>query len=134
MTIEMNKHLVYNFYKGFNAQDIDDSFKKFVSSDLKVYAFGKTLSEKEWKDIDKNVFLAFSDFKITVLDQIAEDDKVVTQAIITEIHTGEFQRMPASGNHVKVSVIAIDRISNGKIIEHWAETDFSNFLQQLVRT
>ena len=133
MTIKENKHLIYNFYKGFNVQDIDESFKKFVSSDLKVYAFGKILSEKEWKDLDKNVFLAFSDFKITVLDQIAEDDKVVTRAIITGIHTGEFQGRPATGNHVKVSVIAIDRISNGKIIEHWAEMDFSNFLQQLVR-
>lgn len=134
MTINENKHLICNFYNGFNAKEIDDSFKNFVSSDLKVYAFGKTLSEKEWKDIDKNVFLAFSDFKITVLDQIAEDDKVVTRAMITGIHTGEFQGRPASGNHVKVSVIAIDRISNGKIIEHWAEMDFSNFLQQLVRT
>jgi len=133
MIIQENKNLVYNFYKGFNVQDIDESFKKFVSSDLKVYAFGKILSEKEWKDLDKNVFLAFSDFKITVLDQIAEDDKVVTRAIITGIHTGEFQGRPATGNHVKVSVIAIDRISNGKIIEHWAEMDFSNFLQQLVR-
>ena len=134
MTIQENKHLIYNFYKGFNAQDIDNSFKKFVSPDLKVYAFGKTLGEKEWKDIDKNVFLAFSDFKITVLDQIAEDDKVVTRAMITGIHTGEFRGRPASGNHVKVSVIAIDRISNGKIIEHWAEMDFSNFLQQLTPT
>ncbi len=134
MTIKENKHLIYDFYKGFNAQDIDDTFKKFVSPDLKVYAFGKTLSEKEWKDIDKNAFLAFSDFKITVLDQIAEDDKVVSRAIITGIHTGEFQGKPASGNRIEVSVIAIDRISNGKIIEHWAEMDFSNFLQQLVRT
>jgi len=134
MIIQENKNLVYNFYKGFNVQDIDESFKKFVSSDLKVYAFGKILSEKEWKDLDKNVFLAFSDFKITVLDQIAEDDKVVTRAIITGIHTGEFQGRPATGNHVKVSVIAIDRISNGKIIEHWAEMDFSNFLQQLTPT
>ena len=134
MTIKENKHLIYNFYKGFNAQDIDDSFKKFVSPDLKVYAFGKTLNEKEWKDMDKNVFLAFSDFKITILDQIAEDDKVVTRAMFTGIHTGEFQARPASGNHFKVSVIAIDRISNGKIIEHWAEMDFSNFLQQLTLT
>jgi predicted ester cyclase len=133
MTITENKQLVYNFYKGFNPQNIDNSFNKFVSPDLKVYAFGKTLSEKEWKDMDKNVFLAFSDFKITVIDQIAEGDKVVTRATITGIHTGEFQGRSASGNHVKVNVIAIDRIYNGKIIEHWAELDFSSFLQQLVK-
>ncbi len=134
MTIKENKQLIYNFYKGFNAQDIDDSFEKYVSPDLKVYVFGKTLSQREWKDIDKNVFLSFSDFKINILDQIAEDDKVVTRAIFTGIHTGDYQGRPASGNHIKVNVIAIDRISNGKIIEHWAEMDFSNFLQQLVRT
>ena len=133
MTLEENKQLTYNFYRGFNAQEIDDSFKKFVSPDLKVYAFGKILSEKEWKDMDNKVFLAFSEFKITITDQIAEGDKVVTRAIITGVHRGEFQGKPASGNHVKVSVIAIDRISNGKIIEHWAEMDFSSFLQQLVK-
>jgi steroid delta-isomerase-like uncharacterized protein len=132
MTLEENKQLASSFYKGFNAHDIDASFEKFVSPDLKVYAFGKTLGEKEWQEIDKNVFSAFSDFKITVTDQIAEGDKVVTRAIITGTHTGEFQGRPASGNHVKVGVIAIDRISNGKIMEHWAEMDFSSFLQQLV--
>jgi predicted ester cyclase len=51
------------------------------------------------------LFLAFSDFKITVLDQIAEDDKVITRAMITGIHTGEFKGRSASGNHVKVSVM-----------------------------
>ena len=66
MTIKENKQLIYNFYKGFNAQDIDDSFEKYVSPDLKVYVFGKTLSQREWKDIDKNVFLSFSDFKINL--------------------------------------------------------------------
>jgi predicted ester cyclase len=133
MTIKENKQLIYDFYRGFNAQDIDESFRKFVSSDLKVYAFGKTLSEKEWKDIDKKVFLAFSDFEIKILDQIAEDDKVVTRAIFTGKHTGEFQGRPASDNHINLNVIAIDRLFDGKIIEHWAEMDFSNFLQQLTR-
>ena len=58
MTIKENKHLIYNFYKGFNAQDIDDSFEKLYYLIL-VYVFGKTLSQREWKDIDKKYFWHF---------------------------------------------------------------------------
>ncbi len=36
MTITENKKLLYNFYAGFNAQGIDETFEKFVSPDLKV--------------------------------------------------------------------------------------------------
>ena len=35
MTITENKQLVHNFYAGFNAQGIDETFEKFVSPDLK---------------------------------------------------------------------------------------------------
>jgi predicted ester cyclase len=132
--IEENKQLISNFYEGFNAKDLDKSFEKFVSPDLKVHALGKTLDRNEWINMDKDVFSAFSEFKITIIDQIAEGDKVVTMGLITGIHTGEFKGRPASGNKVGLNIIAVDRLFNGKIVEHWAEMDFSGFLQQLIKT
>jgi hypothetical protein len=47
-------------------------------------------------------------------------------------HTGEpFLGAPASGRHVEVTGTSIYRISNGKILEHWANMDFLGVLQQL---
>jgi predicted ester cyclase len=81
--------------------------KNIVTINLKKVSSGILSSSSCYEDHSSyRLFLAFSDFKITVLDQIAEGDKVITRAMITGIHTGEFKGRSASGNHVKVSVMS----------------------------
>ena len=64
-------------------------------------------------------------------DQVAEGDKVVTRLRGVGRHTGEIFGMPPTGNNLDVKAVAIHRIVNGKIAEHWSAVDSAALLQQL---
>jgi len=74
---------------------------------------------------------AFSDFKHEVLDQVAEGDKVVTRIKATGKHTGVFLGIPATNKDVTMEGIAVHRIAEGKIVEHWSTIDAFGLFAQL---
>ena len=74
---------------------------------------------------------AFPDFQATILDQIAEDDRVVTRKVFTGTHLGPLQGIEPSGRKVEIHVIDIVRVANGKIVEHWNCVDRLGLLAQL---
>ena len=74
---------------------------------------------------------AFPDLTLTVDDMIAEGDKVVTRWTGSGTHSAEFMGVPATGKKVTFSGIVIDRISGGKIVEHWEQLDAMGIMQQL---
>jgi steroid delta-isomerase-like uncharacterized protein len=74
---------------------------------------------------------AFPDHHLTIEDQVAEGDKVVTRVTFHGTHRGEFNGVAPTGKAVKYSGIAIDRISNGKVVEMWHLSNTSSLLQQI---
>lgn len=74
---------------------------------------------------------AFPDMRATIEDQIAEGDKVVTRWSVQGTHQGMFQGHNPTGNQMRLTGIAIDRISNGKVVEGWMEMDTHYQMQQL---
>ena len=72
-----------------------------------------------------------SDFKFTIEDVIAEDDRIVIRMNWSGTQTGEFFGMPPSNKRFSVGVIDIFRIAEGQIAEHWGQTDIMSMLQQL---
>jgi steroid delta-isomerase-like uncharacterized protein len=74
---------------------------------------------------------AFPDLHFTVLDQIAEGDKVAVRYRFQATHLGDFQGTPPTRKQVAYSGILIYRVANGKIAEQWTEFDLLGFLKQL---
>lgn len=62
---------------------------------------------------------------------IAEGDKVVTRMTAIGTHERDLPGIPASGRPLEMTAIAIHRIVDGKIVEHWSGKDEIGFLQQL---
>jgi steroid delta-isomerase-like uncharacterized protein len=62
---------------------------------------------------------AFPDLRVTVEDQLAEEDKVVTRWSVRGTHSGEFLGLAPTGDEVTVSGIEFDRIVGGRIDEAW---------------
>jgi len=75
--------------------------------------------------------LVFPDWGVTVEDLIAEGDKVVVRATGRGTHRGEFMGIPPTGRHVAVTWIAIYRVKDGKLAEHWQNLDELGLLKQL---
>jgi len=64
-------------------------------------------------------------------DQIASGDKVVTRLRGVGKHDGEIFGAPPSGKPLDVKAVAIHRIADGKIAEHWSAIDSAALLAQL---
>jgi predicted ester cyclase len=74
---------------------------------------------------------AFPDFRATILDQLAEGDKVVTRKVFHGTHLGDLQGIPPTGREVEIQVIDIVRVADGRIVEHWGLVDRLGLMQQL---
>ena len=74
---------------------------------------------------------AFPDLTVTIDDQIAEGDKVVTRLTFSGTHRGDYRGMAATGRKATWNQIAIARIENGKIVESWRIPDRLGLRQQL---
>ncbi len=83
------------------------------------------------KDVLTMIYGAFPDFHTTFEDLVAEGDKVALRMTFSGTHQGEFQGVPPTGKQIRVSAIVIDRIVDGKLVEHWSQFDALGMLQQL---
>jgi steroid delta-isomerase-like uncharacterized protein len=74
---------------------------------------------------------AFPDWHVTLDDVIAEDDKVVARATGRGTHQGPFMGVAATGKLVATTWIVTYRITDGKLAEHWINSDDVGLLRQL---
>jgi predicted ester cyclase len=74
---------------------------------------------------------AFPDFRATILEQVAEGDRVVTRKVFHGTHLGAFQGVEPTGREVEINLIDIVRLADGQIVEHWNCVDRLGLLAQL---
>jgi steroid delta-isomerase-like uncharacterized protein len=74
---------------------------------------------------------AFPDTHLTIEDQIAEGDKVVTRWTGTGTNQGSLMGIPPSGKRVTIMGMTITRFAGGKATEAWFNYDLLGMLQQI---
>ena len=74
---------------------------------------------------------AFPDVRITVDDQIAEGDKVVTRWTATGTHKGALMGIAPTNKFATVTGVDIERYQGGRVVEGWSNYDMLGLLQQL---
>jgi len=74
---------------------------------------------------------AFPDLRISVEEQIAEGETVVTRWTATGTHEGELMGMAATGKQATTAGININRVAGGKLVEGWGLFDQLGLLQQI---
>ena len=74
---------------------------------------------------------AFPDVQLSVEDQVAEGDMVVTRWIARGTHQGELMGIAPTGNRVTVAGTSVERIVDGKIEETWDNYDALGMMQQI---
>jgi predicted ester cyclase len=121
MSKEENKVIMRRWIEeGWNQQNeavADEFYAPDFANDLKEFV--------------KQVFAAFPDFHITIEDQVAEGDKVVTRYSTRGTHKGTWMGIAPTGVEVQGTGINISRISGGKVVEDWQQDDNLGVFQQL---
>lgn len=84
-----------------------------------------------FKKFASMVFAAFPDVKVTIVDLIAEGDKVSYYAEVSGTHRGNFMGIPATNKKVTWTETHLFRFSNRKIAEHYGDADLLALMQQL---
>jgi len=131
MNTEQNKALVQNFLveldRGIDAVD------RFFSFDCVAHLPGMAspTGRDGLKAFISTLYAAFPDLRHTVIDQIAEQEKVVTLVNASGVHKGSFQGIEPTEKPVVITDILITRIMNEKVEEIWAQFDALGLLQQL---
>jgi steroid delta-isomerase-like uncharacterized protein len=129
LSTEKNKAIQHRFQDMWNKGDFSIIEKIFDKDFL-----NHSVDAKGFDAIRQFVTIyrkAFPDVKFTIEEQIAEGDKSVMRYTITGTHKGEFQGIEPTGKSIKITGIAIHRITAGKIVEIWANWDALGLMQQL---
>jgi steroid delta-isomerase-like uncharacterized protein len=74
---------------------------------------------------------AIPDLRVVVEDMIAEGEKVAVRYRLEGTHEGELFGVPPTGQRLSIKSIAVERVSDGRIREHWRVTDSLDMMQQL---
>lgn len=77
---------------------------------------------------------AFPDAAHTIDDVIAEGDRVMTRVTARGTFLGECIGYRPNGNVIEISGIAVHRIEDGRLVEHWAHADMTGFMHQIGAT
>jgi steroid delta-isomerase-like uncharacterized protein len=115
-----DKELVRRFYQRLNAGDlavvdevVSDAFVEHESVP------GLEPTKAGLRQLFEMFHSGFENASIQVDDIISEGDKVFVLARMTGKYGGEFMGIPASGNHIDVSLCDFFRVDGGPLVEHW---------------
>jgi serine phosphatase RsbU (regulator of sigma subunit) len=89
---------------------------------------GQEADREGYKRSVAEILAVFTNISLTIEDQIAAGDKVATRYTGRSIHLGEFLGAAPTGEEADYSGIHIHRMSDGKIVEEWSETDLLNVM------
>ncbi len=129
---EQNKAVVRRFVEIWNTGDmsfasevIGEGYRQH-SSQLKPFEGLDGLAE-----VVSATRAGFPDAQFTVIQEMADGDRVAHQWILTGTQTGEWNGIPPTGRKIEVRGTAISRLQDGKIVEHTADWDAMGMMQQL---
>jgi predicted ester cyclase len=136
MSIEENKTIARRVYSTFNEAIRTKNMNlldEIIAPNVIDHnpAPGQAPGIQGTKQVFTGFSMGFPDLEITVEDQIAEGDKVVSRLKARGTHKGEFQGIGPTGKQVTATSIDLVRIANGKIVERWGEIDNLAILQQI---
>lgn len=127
MSIEQNKNIMVRFTATSDSSELMELLHPNF-----VYNQPNGTQNREAFLQHMNYFnTAFSDTFFSVEGQIAEDDMVVTHGTWGGTHSGQFQGLPPTGKQIAINAVLIDRLIDGKIIEHRGLFDMLSMMQQL---
>ena len=74
---------------------------------------------------------AFSDFRLDIEDIAVDGDLAWARNVATGTNDGSFMGHPPTGKPMRIDVIDVVRVRDGRIVEHWGVPDRLGVLRQL---
>jgi predicted ester cyclase len=117
---EENKAMVHRIVEAINANEMD------VMDDLFVPKLARPT-----KRSFKAFRAAFPDWRMEIVELIAEGNTVVGRFRCSGTNQGEFKGVPPTGRRMEVDEVYFLRVEDGKFVDFWALEDDLARMRQL---
>lgn len=113
-----NKEIVKYFYEIVVSQNLLEQVHEYVSKECKVkigeqnIPIGVECMIQHLADVKKT----YPDYTMKIIRQYSDGDYIISEFIMEGIHEGEWLGMKPTNK--KLSCVDIDKIKDGKIVEH----------------
>src|SRR5215208_7477197 len=115
-----------------NLDTLEDALAEVYAEDIVVHEPDEDVRGVEGlKQFVTMIRSAIPDLRITLEEDIAEGDKVVSRWRAQGTHRGELMGIAPTSNQVIITGITIHRIEEGKIVEEWENWDALGLMQQI---
>ena len=133
-----NKAIICRYVDELNRGNFD-ILKEVVADSVALYSLLRTdrqeepevVSRQEYEQSIRDKVSAFPDYFVTILDILAEDDRVMICWQRQFTHQAEYLGVPPTGRAMVERSISIYRLSNGRITEVRAFWDWADSWRQL---
>jgi predicted ester cyclase len=132
MSIEASKALVRRYYEQIAGTGDVDRLADFIAPDYVEVHEGTRCSvgvEGARRHV-LGVRETYPDLRLTVEQQVAEGEWVVTRVLMRGTHRGKWMGIRPTGRPVEVDTIDVDRVVDGRIVEHGGA---ANLLEPLLK-
>jgi serine phosphatase RsbU (regulator of sigma subunit)/predicted ester cyclase len=127
---EENKALVRRFVEELDKGNLD-VIDELLAPDFVDRSLlpGQAPDRESFKRSVAEMQAPFSNTKLTIDDQVAEGDKVVTWYTASSTHDrGPLMGVPPTGRRTTFTGVYLHRVVGGKIVEEWSQGDFLNIM------
>ena len=131
MSTNENKTLVLQFYENFDKGTLDQFVKSMGPNFVAKVLGTTTLDWTGFVQFGKAFLSAFPDGRHVFDYVVVEGENVVTIGTYQGTHKGEMQGIAPTNKPLKLSVMHLDRVVNGKIVEHIGLANQVDFMNQL---
>jgi len=130
---QQNMKIVSKWIEEVNVNNFEELYEELFTKEFKHYvpSNAQPRSYQEYKENGKQIYSAFHNLSHTIEELIAKDNKVIARMTARAIHGGDFYGLPASGNKLEWSAIAIFELSDGKIVARWEEVNLLELYKQM---
>ena len=74
---------------------------------------------------------AYPDFRLEILDSLAQDDRLAVHWVVTGTHKGDFRGIAPTGKQIRITGVTLARIKDGKLAEDRVYFDRMTMFEQL---
>jgi predicted ester cyclase len=139
MSLDRNKAIVRRFIEELNKKNI--SIMDELVAPHMPHPTLQVRGPESYKQFETALWKAFPDWHETILDMVAEGDKVWLLAEVTATHKGEWLsflpyinkkvRLAPTGKKTKFTYVGLYRIVNGKIAERLSIHAIADFYRDI---
>jgi predicted ester cyclase len=115
-----NKLLIKHFYEYIISNNRIEEIEKYVSPNCSVRIGENSIvvGMEGMKQHVIDVRKTYPDLTIRVIRQYTDKEYVISEIITEGTHLGEWLGIKPSGKKLVITGVNIDRLENGKIVEH----------------